>query len=382
MRLRGLIYNKKFFVSMIIILFVVLLAFLAIQGYYEMERDIKFNLADTKNMVDQRISSLLYEINIFPQDIGDDLIFLSELSSLNNTLNMEKESESWIKRIDELQNDFLSYMKGSYAYRQLSYLDESGQEIVRINFDGEKYNVVPEEALQNDKNELYFEKAISLEKGDIYVSKVYLNTKKGIIENKGTEDKPIYVPVIKTVTPVFNNKNESKGLVVIILYANYFLDDIRRSQREGEMVVLVNPQGYYLAHPDSRKEFSFMFTGEHFIFKDYPELTKEVIRDFNLRIFETDKHIFSLKRIYPAVGNSVFYNGADLIFDEKTEEEYFWILVTISEKKEMNRLFEEIRTNYIYFILFSSIIILTILVLIFILIFGFSNNFFKRKEKR
>ena len=78
--------SRKFLIILICVLFIALFAFLITNSYLNLNRDEKIHTADMKDMIDQRTSLLLFEINIFPQDIGDDLLFLSELSILKSSM--------------------------------------------------------------------------------------------------------------------------------------------------------------------------------------------------------------------------------------------------------------------------------------------------------
>ncbi len=356
--------NRKFLIILICILFLVLFAFLITDGYLNLNRDKQIYTAEAKDMINQRISSLLFEINIFPQNIGDDLLFLSELSSLKDVFNPVTVSRG--KAIKNLENDFLNYIKSSTAYYQLRYIDETGQEIVRAEFDGEEYYLVSQNNLQNKAHRYYFSETIKLNKGEVYLSPLDLNIENGIIEDRGTKENSEYVPAIRTATPVFSN-GELKGIVIFNIYADYFLDDIREAQREGENIFLIDKEGYYLAHPNREKEFAFMFDKEDTFYKDYPEVSKELLLDLNKRMFESDDSIFSFKYIYPIVGSYEVSNGG-----------YSWILLTVSDKAKIYSTMNNLKTNYLYFLLFSGLIILVILVLVFVLIFKHpENKFFK-----
>ena len=362
MAIRNKFLSRKFLISLICILFLILFAFLIIDGFFNLNRDTKIYSADAKDMIDQRTSSLLFEINIFPQDIGDDLLFLSELSSLNDVFDSTSESKE--KAIRSLEDDFLNYIKGSTAYYQLRYIDETGQEIVRAEFDGKNYYLVSKNKLQNKAHRYYFQEAVKLNKEEVYVSPLDLNIENGVIENRGTEENPIYVPTIRTATPVFSDE-KLKGIVLFNIYADYFLDDIRTAQRQGEKVFLINKEGNYLAHPDREKEFAFMFNREDNFFEDYPEISKKVLLDLNKRVFESNEFIFSFKYIYPIAGTAKIY-GLD--------KDYSWILVTISEKTELNNTMKNLKSDYLYFLLFSGLVILIIVVLVFVLVFSGSGG--------
>ena len=120
---RNKFISRNFLISLIGILFILLLTFLIINGYLNLNRDLKIHSASAIDMIDQRTTSLFFEMNIFPQDIGDDLLFLSELSSLKKVISSEGEARN--SAIESLENDFLTFLKGSAAYYQLRYIDEN-----------------------------------------------------------------------------------------------------------------------------------------------------------------------------------------------------------------------------------------------------------------
>jgi methyl-accepting chemotaxis protein len=365
---RNKFISRRFLISLICIFFFILLTFLIIDGYFNLKRDLKIHSASTIDMVDQRTTSLLFKMNIFPQDIGDDLLFLSELSSLKELIN-SPEGEPRNLAIKSLEEDFLGFIKGSTAYYQLRYIDEKGDEIVRTEFDGNNYKLISKNELQNKKGGYYFEETVKLNKGKIYISQLDLNVENDVIENRGTEENPVYVPVIRVATPVFNNE-ESKGIVIFNIYADYFLDNIRRAKRDGESVFLIDKEGYYLCHPDREKEFAFMFDRNDNFYNDYPEVSEEILLDYNKKIFKSEDLIFSFRYIYPTVLSSRINN---------LDEDYSWILVTVSEKTEINQILSKLKKDYLYFLLFSCLIILIIIALVFILIFK-SPEFLREKK--
>ena len=349
--------SRKFLISLICILFLVLFAFLMITTISNLKMDEKIHIAEAKDMVSQRTNSLLFEMNIFPQNTESDLLFLSELSSLKNVFDSTDKSRE--KAIKDLEYDFMKYIKSSTNYYQLRYIDETGQEIVRVESDGNDYKTILKDKLQNKKGEYYFSETIKLNKGEVYLSPLDLNIENEVIENRGTEENPIYVPTIRAATPVFNDDGALKGIVIFNVYANYFLDDIREAYRQGENVLLIDKEGNYLAHPNREKEFAFMFDREDNFYKDYPEVSKEILLNMNKRMFESDEFIFSFEHVYPIAGNSKISN-----------KDYSWILVSVSDKTELRDTIKNLKTNSLYFLLFSGLVILIIIFLVFVLVFN------------
>jgi len=358
--------TRKFLIGIILLLFVILFSFLITDGYFTLNRDIKISSADSADIINQRLSSLLSEVKIFPQFVGDDLIFLSRLSSFKKVMSSGESNESVISY---LENDFLEFLKQSTAYYQLGYIDKEGNEIVKIEFDEKTYKIIPKENLENRKEEVYFAETLNFNEGEVFISQINLNTKNGEIENRGTREYPEYVPIILTAVPTFNENREKTGVIFLSFYADYFLNDIRNFQREEEGIFLINEEGYYLAHPDREKEFASAFGRDDSIYKDYPEISKEILFDFSRRRFETDDLIFSFRHLYPTAGDYRVHKGSEKVFGDNPEENYFWVLVSVSDKDELNQNFSNLKENFLYFLLFTGLIILSILFLIFVLVF-------------
>lgn len=84
----------------------------------------------------------------------------------------------------DINNLFLSQARSRKEIFQLRYLNENGDEIVRV--DRSKYagdaNLVSRDRLQNKKNRYYFKEVSKLGDGSIWNSKIDLNEENGKIE--------------------------------------------------------------------------------------------------------------------------------------------------------------------------------------------------------
>jgi methyl-accepting chemotaxis protein len=352
MKTQNNILTKELFAILISIFFLVLFAFLIGDGYLNLERDKEIYVSNEKDMISDRVNSLLFEWNIFPQDLGNDVLFLSELSSLNSVLKSGPESRQ--NSISHLKEDFLNYLEGSPAYYQLRYVDENGTEVAGAEFSGNECYSVRGDKVPNEKEDFYFREATRLKKGEVYFSKLDLNVEHGLMENVGTEANPVYVPTLRITTPVFDSFGVNRGVVMLSICVDYFLEDIRLAQRSGDSLFLITQKGYYLAHPDREKEFGFMLGKESSFYDDYPSVPKNFLLDVTKRTFEDERFIFSFKHIYPIPKGAKIY-GVD--------EDYSWILVTVSDKTQLERTTKNLENNYFWFLLVSGFIILIIAVL-------------------
>lgn len=375
------IINKKFLFGLICVLFLTLLGFLITKGYSDLNKNSKIHTSNAIDMIDQRVNSLVFEINNFPRSTGQDVLFLSRLSSLVNLVN----SYERVSVIKEVEKDFLEFLGENTAYYQLRYINENGEEVVRTEFDGNQRFVFSKEKLQNKKDRDYFVQTMSLNDGEVYISQLDLNIEHGEIENRGTKEKPEYVPVIRYATPVFTKNKVPKGIVAVNIYADYFLEDIRRFQREGETVLLVNNKGYYLVHPDKEKEFAFVFGKDDTLHTDYPEVSEMILLDTTgNRKVESNELIFSFKHVYPTTTSFELHKGSEKVFGQDHEENYYWTLISISERQEIEKTAKSLKESFVLFVVFTVIIVFIIVALVFMLVFKYRSGrtLMKRKKRQ
>ncbi len=359
--------GKKSVFVVICVLSAILFLFLIVKGYSDLKKTTKIHTSNMVDIIDQRMNSIFLEINDFPGNAADDITLLRKLSCFEDVSNSKENSEIKTNGIKNIEKDFLVFLKQKNVYFQLRYIDKYGNEVVRVNFDGENYEVVHKSKLQDKSERYYFDRVMSLSEGEVYVSRLDLNIENGEIENRGTDQNPIYVPVIRYASPIVDNKGNKQGIIISNVNADYFLEDIRRFQREGEKLFLINNEGYYLAHPDRKKEFGFMLGRDNNFLNDYPEISKEALLDFKKRRFETENYTFSLRHIYPTIGSFETYEGSKKIFGENPEEYFHWTLVSVSNNQEVKKAIFNLKQDYLYSVLFSGTIILVIVGLVFVI---------------
>ncbi|CAH1602182.1 GGDEF domain-containing protein [Vibrio jasicida] len=179
------------------------------------------------------------------------------------------------------------------VYDQLRYLDLEGNEVVRINFNDGHSQVVPTEQLQNKSHRYYFNKALQLGCRKIYVSPLDLNVEHGQIEV------PLK-PMIRLATPVFDEKGQKRGIVVVNYLAKYLMEGMALFNLDmGTNYMLLNKDGYFLFNKQHRNsEFAFMYNqrSDETIYSAFPELA-EKIRNMSTGQIETDKGIMTIESV-------------------------------------------------------------------------------------
>lgn len=371
---------KKMLFLFPFLVFILFLLFVVFQNNLNYQENLKLHSASSLDIIGQRMDSLVFEINNFPRTASGEILFLSSLSSIQNFVNSSELFKDEL--VGYVEEDFLNFMGGNDAYYQLRYLDLLGNEIVRVDFDGEARRIVPTEELQYKSQRYYFNEVINLDKGDIFISKIDLNLERGVLENRGSEENPIYISVLRYATPVFNKMGYTEGMIVSNIYADYFLEDIRRFEKENEIFYLIDENGYYLAHPNRTKEFSFMFDGKYNFKFDYPEVSEKILGLSDDRIIESEDSIFTYKYIFPSLGSFEIHSGMEKVLGTVPEEKQFWVLVGVSDKEEINRGINKLKRNKLFNEIFIFIfgIIFIFIFIVYYLISLDEKKFYKRRN--
>lgn len=179
--------------------------------------------------------------------IVSDLMILSNANSLHELLDAPSPSH-----YQTLTDEFLLFSRKKRVYDQIRYLDESGMEIARVNFNNGDPAVTPAQELQNKKDRYYFSESIGLSKGVVYVSPFDLNIEHGQLEIPRK-------PTIRFATPVFDRQGHRRGVVVINFLGQQLIDHFRESLAGSRGTPhFLNADGYWLFGPDAENDWAFV----------------------------------------------------------------------------------------------------------------------------
>jgi methyl-accepting chemotaxis protein len=370
--------EKRLFATLFIGLFILLMLPLSFMGYFFFNVHSNMIIFDKLSELNEHVVNDMEQIDLFLQEVHGDVLFLSKLSSLNDIINSNEGK-------GELEQDFLAFSNEKKIFHQIRYIDENGQEIVNIDSREGVSNILSN--LQNKKDRYYFIETMDLELGKIFISPLDLNVENNEIENRGTKEEPAYIPVIRYATPVFDSKGNPKGIIIINIYAEHFLDHIHEEQKRGNNIFLVNHNGFYLSHPDFDKEFGFMFDKDETIYNDYPEIAQSILSNQETEIMELGENLVSFRYIYP-LGDITKIEERESHLEEKEEgiirgtvkeieEDNFWVLVNIEPREEIFSPSDKLGSEFLFIILSTMFIVGLAFVVFFILI----SRKFKRSGK-
>ncbi len=275
-------------------------------------------------------------------NIKADLAFLAN----QNELFQLFDSNGTLQRREELAGEYISLMLSTGAYDQIRFLDDTGLEIVRVNYNDGAPAMVPEQLLQQKGNRPYFRESIKLRQNELYISPFDLN-----VENNRLELP--HKPVIRFATPVFDAAGRKRGILVLNYLGGRLLLSLQAASAnvKGDMMLL-NADGYWLSCPDPEKEWGFMFAEKQdcrFAIS-YPDLWPQISQRQSGQLLTPDG-MFTFATVYPAASQSIFVKD-----DGRTDA---WKVVAHISPDKLDSEVSGLRANLLLFtlILFVAAII-------------------------
>lgn len=270
-----------------------------------------FNIINSRQyLIDSVVRSMKNEeqnsgktLNLFMENFESDILYLSETPPIQGIVRARQnkgidpqDKSTYANWIDRLTIIFKSFLRNRPYYDQLRYLDEDGNELLRVNVVNGQVNVVPSQNLKNRVSSEYFKKTMALKPGQVYVSPINLSRENDQIEIP-------YKPIIRYATPIYNQAGENRGIVIanILIEPLFELADNDNLNSElKQQFLVVNQEGYYLKHPNSEKQWGFEFDQDHNLRNDYPEVVvQQLLSGENGLITDVTNSIITYNTVYP-----------------------------------------------------------------------------------
>ncbi|ACN16937.1 GGDEF domain family protein [Desulforapulum autotrophicum HRM2] len=268
------------------------------------------------------------------ETIISDLLFLSEQNEL---LDLIKFNDKTYKVL--VSNEYLTMARTKKTYDQIRYLDNTGMEIVRVNFNNGNPEIVKDPDLQFKGDRYYFKETFMLDANGIFVSPLDLNIEHGSIET------PLK-PIIRFGIPVFNENQQKCGVILINYLAGKMLATIGETARLSPgKTMLINPEGFWLLSPDKDEEWGFMIKGrqDKNFSKKFPEEWNKIASS---KSYQTNDRngLFTSATIYPLRQEEIHGLGptsaTDPVVDENRVDvkslKYYWKLVSYIPRHDLN----------------------------------------------
>ena len=177
-------------------------------------------------------------------------------------------------------------------YDQIRFIQSDGLEKIRINFHRDQAYEVAQEELQNKADRYYFQKAIKLNPGEVYISPLDLNIEQSRIE------RPLK-PVIRFATPIFSASEQLKGVLVLNYLGNRMLEGFARASANiADHIYLLNQHGYWLHAPDAESSWGFMLEHGRRFSDEFPVEWRAMQHQATAQI-RTSRGLFSYETVTP-----------------------------------------------------------------------------------
>ncbi|MGR3292556.1 MAG: PAS domain S-box protein [Candidatus Scalindua sp.] len=285
-----------------------------LQSFQLLREDI-FN-ASRKEVNDIKVASsqitkIKMDVRNYFSGISRDLLNISnhvnvtELAKSVNTGNDIQISEQ--QSIVTSLFEFFSQVHN--IYNQIQFIDMFGHELVHVDFSGNTH-ITPLSQLKNEFEKHYFQEAINMTRGSVYISRIGLNIENGRVEIP-------YNHVIHFAAPVFVGGKQAGIIVfkVITPADNPFLSHKIIDDKTEDNYILADQDGFYVHHPDKAKEWGMMDSlnkSHQNIREDYPNVAEQILSGKK-----------GMSRL--ASGKVIIYEP---FFPEfKTDTDKYWIII-------------------------------------------------------
>jgi diguanylate cyclase (GGDEF)-like protein/PAS domain S-box-containing protein len=224
---------------------------------------------------------------------------LNSLNEMVQTLAVNKLTQDYIRqptptKLVNAQSLFLASAQSSSLIMQVRFLDENGQEAIRIDRskNGKEVFVVPDNELQDKHSRYYFIESAQLRPRQFWHSNLDLNYEGGVLE------KPLR-PTFRVATPVFS-ENVFSGIVIVNIEAAQLIRALTRSADFDTMII--DGDGEFLYHNEKVFSWSRYLEGQSNFLDLYPVIGSKILREPNIRF----------DKIYSFSIGQQFNNGENL----------------------------------------------------------------------
>ncbi len=298
-----------------------------------------YGKAEIKQQVDRRVLREASNVDIGSlairevlHSIAADITYLSNLPKFKAMLDTPTP-----ENLNALSHTLSNFMDTYGIYDQVRWIDFSGMERLRLNFDRQKGRswVVPESELTDKSNRYYFLNAITLAPRSIYLSAFDLNVEHNAIEI------PIK-PTLRLATPALDNEGQRKGVIVINYLGDNLLSSFTASSQQMHTdLMLLNGDGFWLRSPDPSQEWGFMYNRPDQRFGvSHPEAWNQ-IQSVNSGQIMLEDGLWTWRRIFPIdeIKESGRFQGITRVTpDPDHKDNIVWSIVSHIPEPEISRI--------------------------------------------
>ncbi len=235
----------------------------------------------------------------------NDLLLLSRAAPVQSLAQaiIDNNSLTLQQRRQDVEQEFQNFAQErkfgtTQLYEHIRFLDHDGYELVRIDNSAGQIVSASAGTLNYRSGKDYFKSAVTLPAGQIYVSPVELFDEFGRIQ------KP-YTPLLQYSTPVYVG-DALAGVVVTDVRAQGFLDTIEANTSPNSSILLIDQNGYYLAHPDASRLFGHDLGTNIQLQTDQPQLAS-ILQTQTPGLIELNDSIAFYTRVVPPGQTAIYW---------------------------------------------------------------------------
>lgn len=221
------------------------------------------------------------------RSVESDLLYLANQAILRDFLSGRDTTRK------ELQDEYVLFCRHKGLYDQIRYLDITGLEQIRVNYNNGTPSAVADQELQSKAGRYYFSRTMLLKRGEVFISPFDLNVEHDEIERP-------FKPVIRLATPVFDRRGTKRGVLVLNYLGAALIQKLAAvSVSFPGSAVLLNQGGYFLHGTAPEEEWGFMLGKETTFVYRYPEEWEKLTRLVRGQ-FHTARGLFTFCTISPS----------------------------------------------------------------------------------
>jgi PAS domain S-box-containing protein len=212
----------------------------------------------------------------FLEDISSDLRVLQNSSSVEGWMQgrISQAPASQQRDLAQMGREFLAFARTKGIYYQFRLIDESGDEVFRVECDNptdsaRTFGIASPSELVEGHSRYYFLLIDRLGENQIAFAPAE-------VVHRGAER----IPVMSFALPIFERRHRV-GILVANVFEKNLLDVIetRRSTEPGRKIVLVTGDGHYVYHSEKKRDWNRLLASreEDNLQRDYPSAVASAI---------------------------------------------------------------------------------------------------------
>ncbi|MDM8515702.1 ATP-binding protein [Desulfobacterales bacterium HSG16] len=326
----------RYFLIVLLPLAMIIIVVTILIYFAEIKAQTKFIQTSEHNTISMLMTVITHDF----ETIVSDLIVMAENNEL---VDLIESGETKYRKA--LEKEFASFAAGKKLYNQVRFLDETGMEIVRVNYNKKEAYAVPDHNLQFKGKRYYFRDTFVLKQKEIFISPLDLNVEYGKIEI------PLK-PIIRLGTPVFDSDGRKRGIILFNYFGAKIIRNLEKTyiNSKGELM-LINRDGFWLKCPVPEDQWGFMYEGkrEKTFQKAFPVAWQTISNNRTGQFFD-NRGLFTFTTVYPLrlIKSGTEKASASSIQDGQiTENSYYWKIISYIPPEILKNAFRDAESRFV-----------------------------------